>query len=81
MYYIISQSGDGDIFINELTSQQMQKEMNRWVVGDCMPAIHTPESFEGNQDPMYWGENTILIIKGEIVVPKATEKITKLEIE
>ena len=32
-------------------------------------------------DPAYWGENTYLLIKGEIIVPKPKKVVTEYEIE
>lgn len=78
-YYTITQSGDGDISIKELTSAELEKEMKDWIKDDCAPAFI--KSLKGHNDPMYWLEHSILIIKGRLVFPKTKKVVTKLEID
>lgn len=78
MYYIISQDGDGGICIEQLSGPNMQHKMDEWCKEDCIPTI-LDKGYE--KDPQYWPEYSVLIIKGNVVIPKEAKQVTKLEIE
>jgi len=73
MYFKISNS-DGDTLIqtfedkNELLKELKENEPN------CLINVT-------NMDTNYWGENSVLIIKGTIVMPTVKKVIEELDIE
>lgn len=75
-YYVIKNS-DGDTYVEEIDKQEL---LNRLDPED--PYYGTLEflkTIPKNGDTNYWGDK-LLIIKGEIVVPKAIEVATKYEL-
>lgn len=69
-YYVISGSEDGDIRVESYTESQLLNLLENYE--DDLPNIIT--TLKNHNDPMYWGDS-ILIIKGEIKVPKPMETI------
>lgn len=71
--YIVITTGPDGIGIQELTKDELLKEMQ--VEGS---GLHYEETTYVDKlidtDPMYWGECAV-VIKGEIVKPKITEKV------
>jgi hypothetical protein len=76
MYFVIEYES-----VRMLTREQLLKEIKQDL-----------EDYEGDlpykyldnvtdTDPAYWGENTRLIIKGEIVVPSPRQVATQYEID
>lgn len=78
-YYTITQSGDGDISIYELNTKEMEKQMKEWMEEDGIPTF--VKTLTNYNDPMYWPENSMLIIKGHLVIPKTKKVVKELEIE
>lgn len=74
-YFVIDTSADGDHYIEALTKEQLAGRLNNHDWGDDPKFLDGLPEFNMN----YWGNST-LIIKGEIVVPKAKEKITIYEV-
>ena len=70
-YFVICTSGDGDIRVYEYTEIELLRRLKEF--DGHLPHIIT--NLQKDYDPMYWG-NSMLIIKGEIKVPKP-EKIVK----
>ena len=69
-YYFIY-SSEGDIRISEYSKEQVERKIN---------AIGMDYKFVTslyNIDPMYWGNNALMIIKGEIVVPEDEVTVVK----
>ena len=77
-YFIISNS-DGDTTVTEMSKEELLLaiEENYW--GDRTP-MTLQDYHESRSDTNYWGES-IMIIKGNIVVPTPKQVITKFEIE
>jgi hypothetical protein len=73
-YFIITNS-DGDTTVTEMTKTQLLRaiEENYW--GDRVCLADIPRS-----DTNYWGES-ILIIKGKVVIPEPEQVITKYKID
>ena len=65
MLFIISNS-DGDTSIRAVSEEEFLSELND---GDY-PSVAFLDLIEGSTDPNYWPEGTLLVIKGEVVVPK-----------
>lgn len=74
-YYVISGSEDGDIGIFEYTEKELLKFLNE--DSDFLPDIIA--TLKGNEDPRYWSDS-MLIIKGEIKVPKPKKTVESWEI-
>ncbi len=75
-YFIINNS-DGDTCIDCISKEELLKRINEEYYGshknflDVMPT---------ESDTNYWGDN-ILVIKGNVVSPKAEQVVTKYNIE
>ena len=76
-YFIVSCSEDGDVYVSEHTTEQLEKMLNGpepdYRIGDFVDKIP-------DHNVAYWGGRSI-IIKGEIIVPKAKEVVTKVTLE
>ncbi|RPI80902.1 MAG: hypothetical protein EHM34_09385 [Nitrosopumilales archaeon] len=72
IYYVI-QNSDGDTTVRTCTKEEILKEINEGEIGDVLTQIL-------NSDTNYWGES-VLIIKGRMVAPKAEKVITKYNID
>jgi len=75
MYYMIS-ANDGDIDVVELDKDDIAKAM-----ADALDDDVTFLSSVPIPDPQYWPDNSSLIIKGEIVVPKPKTTITEYVVD
>jgi hypothetical protein len=73
-YFLIHVSEDGDIYLSEYTAEQLEKMLNgpdpEYRIEDFLDKVP-------DRNLAYWGGRAILI-KGEIVVPKAKEVVTKV---
>lgn len=78
--YFLIHNSDGDTSVNPITKEEFLKD------------ITTDEEYEGavfiedldkidNLDTNCWPENSYLVIKGKIVVPKPKEVVVEFEIE
>ena len=74
MYYIISNSY-GDTRVRAITKKELEERINDADEGP----IEYLDKIE-KSDTNYWGDG-VLIIKGEIIVPKAVETVTKMEVD
>ena len=79
-YFVISCSEDGHAFVDvydrdRLLTDLKLKDQTWGPDVSFIPAA----GLDGNADPAYW-ENNILIIKGEIVVPKPIDVVKEYEI-
>lgn len=74
MYYVISASVDGS-YIERLTKDQLEEELNDEAYGKDVEFVHPNDSMPDIESGTW-----ALIIKGEVVVPKAVEVITKLKL-
>jgi len=76
-YFVVWADPDGGCRITELTEEELLKRLND--DGDYPPDKIRSDLDE--RDPDYWGDKRVLIIKGDIVVPKAVETVTKFSIK
>lgn len=80
-YFIISADGDGDIRITSETRDGLLKRLNPDEHGDIeLMAADVLAALPDTIDVQYWDGPFALIIKGEIVTPKAKEVVTRFEI-
>ena len=79
MYFAITCSEDGDIEIKEYNHDDLTKFINDEKEGDFDTVDFMKTITDKN--PQYWGPNSILIIKGEIMVPKPVKIIEQYRIE
>jgi hypothetical protein len=74
-YYIITQNEDGEASVNVLSKEQIEKVLGDGDFNEFNIVNNVPHYYIEN-----WGNNMI-IIKGEIVVPKPIKQVvTKWEI-
>jgi len=74
-YFVICQDDDGEVFVDKLTKEQLLEHLNEYYWGDSEIFSDLPDF-----DLAAW-HSGLLIIKGEIVVPRAVEKITSFEVD
>ena len=75
-YFLIYGTEDGGQ-IQAIGGDELLDRLTSGYYGD-MDFIKPGEPFDG--DTNYWGEGVYLLIKGEIVVPKAKETVTEYEL-
>ena len=73
-YYVITVS-DGDVRIDEVDKSKLKKLLDEDYYG-CT----TMEKLE-NEDLNYWNDDRMLIIKGEIIVPRPIQVVTEFELD
>ena len=81
-YYVIINNGDGYSTAEEITKEELTMRLNDSYYGSVKFLSKMPDEIDIN----YWGEvgeetSSILIIKGNIVTPKATETVVEYDIE
>ena len=64
-YFVITNS-DGDTSIDKLTSEELKTRLDAEYYGNRVKFLDVLP----DHDPNYWGEDSVLIIKGEIFTPK-----------
>lgn len=80
-YFVISGDEDGDIYVTEETETNLLKRLNPDEHGDIeIAAADVLESLPDTMNVQYWGGPFVLIVKGEIVTPKAVEVVTRFKI-
>lgn len=70
--YFVVYNSDGDTYVKHVTEEQLTKQLNENYYG--REVINRID----NDDTNYW--DGMLIIKGEICVPKKVEVVTKYEV-
>jgi hypothetical protein len=76
-YFVIYASEDGETYVTEYTAEQLEAKFNG------PDPDYRIEQFVGkipDKDTNYWDVKMILI-RGEIVMPKAKEVVTKVTLE
>ena len=77
MYFAITCSEDGDIRIHQYNHNDLTKlinDENNFDTANFMENITI-------KNPQYWEPNSILIIKGKIIIPKPVKVIEQYKIE
>ena len=75
MTYFVIHNIDGDTYVDVLSAQELTERLNENYYGRSVEFLDTVS----NHDTNYWGDGH-LIIKGEIVIPKPVETVTKYEV-
>lgn len=74
-YFIMMCGENGDVRINHLTKTELLKRIEEKYYGDHLEFVdYIPDS-----DPQSWG-TSVIIIKGNIVVPQPITKVVKFTI-
>jgi hypothetical protein len=78
-FFKIEVNEDGEVQIRGYVHREdLLKELDeRYESGEDLKF----KSFLDKKDPQYWGDEKILIIQGDIVVPKAKNVVTKFDID
>lgn len=80
-YFVIRSSEDGEVYLSEMTKDQLENSMTP-PPGEDRAEIEADEicgSARGWDDRKE-SSCAVLIIKGEVVVPKPVEVVTKFEL-
>jgi hypothetical protein len=72
--YFVIRNSDGDTTVRTYTKEELLNEISEGDFGDALSQIF-------DSDTNYWREGVALIIKGEIVTPKAEQVVTKYNID
>jgi hypothetical protein len=82
MYFVIQTNEDGEVSVDCFEDAEELMHEYEWDDLDAIKDEYHPQFFveAPDSDPMYWGRRC-LIIKGDIIVPKEKQVVTKLEIE
>ena len=72
LYYVI-----GYEFIHELSKEELIERLEEEYYGSDLNCL---DEIESGGDTNYWGERGVLIIRGNIIVPKPVEITTKYEV-
>lgn len=78
-YFRISTTEDG-VYVEEIPEDHIQKFLLDVAEGDYGP-VDFAKKFPNERGPDYWPINTSVLIKGEIVVPRKVEVVTRLEVD
>jgi hypothetical protein len=76
-YFLIRGSEDGETYVSEYTAAQLEKMLNG---PDPDYQIENFVSKIPDKNITYW-DSRVILIKGEIIVPKAKEVVTKVTLE
>jgi hypothetical protein len=77
-YYVLIVNEDGEVFISGEKKEEIGELINEY---GGIDACADSEYLDNNSDLAYWGEKSVLIIKGKIVTPKPKKIIDSIEIE
>ena len=81
-YFWITCSEDGDVFVRRLSKEDVLAAVDDpSVEPEYRPKFLLAQELKDTSDPVCWRQGSGLLIKGEIVVPRVVECVTKHEIE
>ncbi len=75
--YFVIHNGDGDTTVTEHTKEDLLEKLEEGYWGTDTKAMH---KLPDDMDTNYWGEQ-LLIIKGEVVSPRAKKVVTEMDID
>lgn len=76
MYFVISNC-KGETTVESLNKEQLTTGLNNKAWGDNVVFMDKIPEFDTN----YWSGGAVLIIKGDIIVPRPVEYVIKLEVD
>lgn len=79
--YFWCRSGEDGTDIEQLTKQQLEKRLADFVKDEEEPPTFLTRIPESDKGCWYANENAVVVIKGEIVVPKAVQVATRFEVD
>lgn len=74
-YFVIMCSEDGEVFVNQLSKFDLLKRIEEKYWGEVEFIDYIPDS-----DPQSWG-HSVIIIKGNLVLPEPKTKVLKYDIK
>ena len=77
-YFVFNRTGEGNVGFEELTEAQLLKRLNEYLKDTGKPPKYLTAADIDKHDMGNYGDAGFLIIRGEIVVPKAVEVVTKI---
>jgi hypothetical protein len=77
MYFVIHNSEDGEASVHQMGAEELQNKLKADYWGTGKRFLSSDDTF--SCDPNYWG-GKLLIIKGEIIVPKPKQTVTEYEV-
>ena len=78
MKYIVISNTDGDTLVECLPETELKKRLDEKYYGNV--EFMTEENIDRHPDTNCWGDNKLLIIKGDVVIPKAIATVTRYEL-
>lgn len=72
-YFVFTRSEDGDVSCEQLTEEDLVSRLNERYYGE----VEFVEEPDGDPQSDWGGENVMLIIRGELVIPTAAEKAVR----
>ena len=79
MYIVIRCSENGDVTVEQYNKKDLTELINDQEEENF--DTHNFMKKITDKDPQYWGPDNILIIKGEIIVPKPVKVIEQYQVE
>jgi len=73
--YFVIRNSEGDTYVESLSREVLQERLSEGYYGSDIDYLSTVPEMDTN----YWGES-MLIIKGEIAVPQAVQKVTEYKL-
>lgn len=79
-YFVIFNS-DGDTTITPYSKEDLERDLNDQAWGADVTFVEELGTLKGyDLDTNYWGESTVLIIKGEITLPNEKKVVTNFSL-
>ena len=76
-YYLIRSNDDGEVYVDVMDRETLLERLKD-------EGYYGPIEFmarEPGNDPSYWGERQVLLIKGKAVVPQSVSRVTEFDVE
>ncbi len=74
--YIVIHTCEGDTTVTHHSKEELEKLLNERHWGNVTAYMNPP----GNGDTNYWTDNSMLIIKGNVVTPEETKTVLEYKL-